>query len=59
MENYLQTFLAQGQNRAPNTIRLRKMYTDYSTDAQSKGDQPLPFHEWAKTYYHDMKILGN
>jgi hypothetical protein len=58
MENYLQTVLSQGQGRAPNTIKLRKNYNAYAVEAQSNGEQALPFEEWAKMNYPDMKILS-
>lgn len=58
MENYLQSMMNQGQNRAPNTIRLRKIYTDYATETASRGDKPMGFEEWAKVNYPDLKILN-
>lgn len=58
MENYLQSMLSSGQGRAPNTIRLRKMYTDYASTEQQTGNQPLSFEEWAKVNYPDYKILN-
>lgn len=58
MENYLQSMLNAGQARAPNTIRLRKLYTDYVTDTSNKGEQPMSFEDWAKVNYPDFKILN-
>ena len=48
----------QGQGRAPNTINLRKAYTDYAVNERSSGNAPLSFEEWAKTNYPDMPIIG-
>jgi len=57
MENYLVT-ASQGQNRAPNTIVLRKHYNNYVIDTQSNGGTPMSFDQWAKANYPDMKILN-
>ncbi len=56
-----------GQGRAPNTIRLRNEYEKYRIDAETgepggnekegKSEPVLPFREWAKKNYPDVKIL--
>ena len=33
--------------QAVNTVDLRKQYNDYAIDAQSNGEQPVPFEQWA------------
>lgn len=58
MENALLTAMNQGQNRAPNTIKLRKAYNDYAIEAQSNGQTPMPFEQWAKINYPDMQIVN-
>ena len=57
MENFLKP-VVYGQNRAPNTISLRKMWGDYAIEEQSQGRDPLRFEDWAKQNYPDMKILN-
>lgn len=37
---------------APNamqTIQARKAYTDYVIQAQSSGQQPIPFEQWVQS----------
>lgn len=46
-----------GQNRAPNTIKLRNLYTDYASQSMERGEQPMAFEDWAKANYPDHKIL--
>lgn len=49
--------LFSGQNRAPNTIQLRNLYSKYAIDAQTQGKDMLPFEQWAAQYYPNQKIL--
>ena len=59
MENYINSMSMQSQNRAPNTIQLRRMYNDYVVEASTGGgESPLAFEEWTKTNYPGMKILN-
>ena len=46
-----------GQDRAPNTIKLRNEYDRYIIDRQSDGLDFMVFGEWAKKFHPDMKIL--
>jgi len=58
MKNYLQNAMNQAQGRAPNTIKLRQMWTDYAANEQANGNEPLRFEDWARQNYPDMKILS-
>lgn len=58
MENYLQSVMNQAQGRAPNTIKLRKLYTDYAFQTQERGETPLDFEQWARMNYPDQYILN-
>lgn len=58
MENFLGKMMAEGQNRAPNTIRLRNLYNDYKIDTESRGEEAMRFEDWAKINYPDQKILN-
>jgi len=46
-----------GQNRAPNTIELRKKYTAAKLAAAENGTDIEPFEEWAAKNYGNKKIL--
>lgn len=59
MPNFLTNlFQDQGQNRAPNTLRLRNAYNNYVIDEQQNGRQAMPFEQWAQTNFPDIKILN-
>jgi hypothetical protein len=49
--------LFKGQGRATNTIKLRKAYNQYVIDASTRDETPVPFQDWARSMYPDMKIL--
>lgn len=49
--------LMDGQNRAPNTIKLRNEYTKFKVDQETEGNSVPKFEEWVKEKYPDKKIL--
>jgi len=54
------SMISIGQNRAPNTIKLRNEYRRERMKAAVEGrDADFPtFEEWAKKNYPDKKILN-
>ena len=50
--------LFSGQNRAPNTLKLRNIYNNYAIDTQTQGQAALPFEQWAAQYYPNKKIMN-
>lgn len=50
--------LKVGQSRAPNTVELRKKYTEYLAETMGKGETPDEFETWAKKNFPDQKILN-
>ncbi len=59
MENELERLAMLGQNRAPNTVKLKPKYDDYALDQQALGKDVMPFAQWVQENYPDMKILKN
>lgn len=47
-----------GQGRAPNTLQLRNLYTEYATQMQSQGQQPMDFESWAGQQFPGKPILN-
>lgn len=47
-----------GQGRAPNTLQLRNLYTNYAVEAQSQGQQPMDFETWAMQNFPEKPILN-
>lgn len=46
-----------GQDRAKNTVKLRRKYTDFAIKQQINGQSVPPFKQWAKQNFPDVKIL--
>lgn len=51
------SMIGVGQNRAANTIKLRKQYDSYVSNRQSDGLDFLPFAEWAEKTHPEKKII--
>lgn len=47
-----------GQGRAPNTLQLRNMYSEYAIQQQSAGQQPMDFETWAGQMFPGKQILN-
>lgn len=56
--NAIAQMMPIGQGRATNTIQLRQMYTDYATQMQENGQEPMPFEQWSASQFPDMQILN-